>query len=180
MNHVFLYAVPTNQTRDARIAEIAAVRIPGFGPYRKEHVQETFHETNANENFLSELYSRIVTPEPFVIVSYSREITKALLRIENEKTGSEDKFLGRAWIDVYDLSWPLLVSGQVKSRTIEELAKHFGVTNRTHWDAADIVTALLQIYGSMMRRYMTALKGERMMRDAGGETLAELRSMWGF
>lgn len=180
MNHVFIYALPTSQDKGARIAEIAAVRAKGFGPYRKDSVQATFHDTNENAKLLSTMYESMVTPEPFVLVSYNREITRALLRIEQEKSGTEDKFYGRAWLDVSDLSWPLLVSGQVPSRTIETLSKHFGVTIGSHSDSADIVTALLQIYGSMMRRYATALKGESMVREAGGSTLEGLRNIIGF
>lgn len=180
MNHVFIYALPTSQEKDARISEISAVRVSGFGPYRKAHIQTAYTDTNVNAKLMKELYARIVTPEPFVLVSYSKEITRALLRIENEKTGSEDKFAGRSWLDVNDLAWPLVVSGQLHSRTLEALAAHFGVMLTTHSDSSDIVTALLSIYGSMMTRYNTALKGESMLREAGGETLQGLRNMLGF
>lgn len=180
MIHIFIYAQSTSSGKDARISEIAAVRVPGFGPYKKEHVQATFHDTNANPRLLQDLYACMVTSDPFVLVSYNREVTRALLRIENEKTQTEDKFLGRAWLDVSDLSWPLLVSGQVASRNIETLSKHFGVAIGSHSDSADMVTALLQIYGSMMRRYATALKGESMVREVGGASLANLRDIVGF
>lgn len=180
MNHVFIYAQPTSQEKNARMAEVAAVRISGFGPYKRSQVQCTFHETNANPRLLEELYDAIVTPEPFVFVTHSKEITKGLLRIEAEKLGQSDKFFSRVWLDVNDLAWPLLVSGQVKGRTIETLAKHFGVSLGDHSDSADIVEGLLQVYGLMMTRYNTALKGESMVREAGGETLAGLRNMMGF
>lgn len=180
MNHVFLYALPTSQEKGARISEISAVRVSGFGPYRKAHIQMTYSDTNVNTQMMKELYERMVTPEPFVLVSYQKEITRALLRIENEKTGSVDRFIGRSWLDVNDLAWPLVVSGQLKSRTLEALAAHFGVMLSAHSDSGDIVTALLSIYGSMMTRYNTALKGESMLREAGGETLQGLRNMLGF
>ena len=180
MNHVFIYALPTSTGKDARMAEIAAVRVSGFGPYRRTMVQKTFHDTNVNQNLVADLYRDIVTPEPYVLVTYSKEVTKALLRIENDKNGLEDKFHGRAWVDVHDLSWPLLVSGQVASRTLEALSAHFGVTIDKHSDSGDIVQALLQVYGLMMVRYNTALRGESMMREAGGETLAGIRNMIGF
>jgi len=181
MHHIFIYALPTSQEKDARISEIAAVRVPGFGPYKKTHIQEAFFDTSSNVNLLNELYSRLIpNADPFIMVSYSKEVTRALLRIETEKRGIEDKFSGRAWLDIGDLAWPLLVSGQIKSRSIEALASHFEITVKADMDSADTVTALLQIYGNMLRRYSTALKGESMLREAGGETLAGLREIIGF
>lgn len=186
MNHVFIYALPTSQSKDARMMEISAVRVPGFGPYNRKLIQETFMghvERDYDRNpkaLLSQLYKSIITPEPYVLISYNNEVTKALLRIENEKAGLEDCFQGRAWIDVNALAWPMLVSGQVTGRNLEKLSSHFGVTIGKHSDSADVVTALLQIYGFMMRRYKTALHGESVIREAGGETLSQLRNIIGF
>lgn len=180
MNHIFIYALPTSQEKDARILEIAAARVSGFGPYRKTHIQVAYSDTNSNPDMMKTFYSRIFTSEPFVLVSFQKEITRALLRIENEKLGLEDKFSGRSWLDVSDLAWPLVVSGQLKSRTLEALSTHFGVMLGTNPDSGDVVTTLLSVYGGMMRRYNTALKGESMLREVGGETLQNVRDMLGF
>lgn len=182
MNHVFIYAQPTSQEKDARIAEISAVRVSGFGPYRKHNIQKAYRDTNVNPPLLNDLYTEIITPEPYILVSYQKEVTRALLRNENEKIGTDDKFFGRSWLDINDLAWPLLVSGLIKSRTLEALAAFFRVevVLGSNSDTGDIVEALLKIYGSMMRQYNTALKGESIVREAGGETLQSLRDMIGF
>lgn len=180
MNHVFIYAQSTSNEKNARMAEIAAVRVSNFGPYKRADVQESFFENNTNDRFLDDLYERIITPEPYVLVSYSKEIVKTLLKIEHEHRKTDDKFHGRAWLDLNDLVWPLVVSGQIPNRKLETLSSHFGVSIGNHSDSSDVVVALMQIYGSLMRRYLTALKGESMIREAGGETLANLRTIIGF
>lgn len=181
MHHVFVSAVSTTTNKDARIAQMSAVIASGFGPYRKQSIERTYTETNTNPKLLSDFFE-FLPLQPYVLVSHT-EVTRALIRKEIESTGLQQQsavFASRSWIDVHCLAWPLLVSGQVAKRDIETLSKHFDIPLGTDSDTADIVTAMLQIYGSIMRRYSTALKGEGIVREVGGPTLAGLRQIIGF
>lgn len=180
MNHIFIYAIPTSQEKGARIADIAAVLVNGFGPYKKQHVLKTFRGTQNDKQLLHMLYENIYVSKPFVLISFQKEITKALLRNEhNENLNVEDKFLGRAWIDLHDLAWPFVISGQLNNRSLEALAKFFSV-NLESDDAAGYVAVIMEIYGFMIRRYMTAIKGESVLREIGGESLQNFRNILGF
>lgn len=181
MNHVFICALPTSQEKDARASEIAAIRVHGFGPYTRKSVEKAFRVSlEGSKTLLADLYKEIVTVNPFVLVTDS-EITRSLVRIENERCKLNDAFTGRAWLDIGQLAWPFVATGQIQTRTLVGLAKHFGVKwNTASNDSADKCTALMQVYGHMMRRYSTALKGEGFLREAGGESLEEFRKIIGF
>lgn len=184
MDHIFIYALPTDQSKSARLSEISAVRAPGFGPYHPSKVQHAFTSrvtpAITADAILRNLYSQIDDKKPCVLVSYNAEITKSLIRIEHDAHTLSDPFATRAWIDLKQLAWPMLITGQIADRGIATLATHFGVTLPTIPDSADVCSATLQIYGLMMRRYQTALKGESFVRDAGGESLQGLREMLKF
>lgn len=183
MDHIFLYALPTNNGKEARMMEIAAVRASGFGPYVKTDIIKAFTDTTKDNptELLRKLKKEIVTDKPFVVVSHNNEITKGLLRIEFDKTGLDDIFAGRAWIDVNQLVWPLMANGVIKSRSLDALVKYFGITTGLVIDSADTCQAIVLCYGAIMRRYRTALAGEDFVREAvGGETLDSIRKIVGF
>lgn len=182
MDHIFVYARPTDNTKDARISEISAVRFAGYGPYKKSDAREAFtgKAEDDSKGLLAEMRERILPGNPFVVVSYCNEITRSLLRIEYEKCGVDDMFAGRAWIDIQQLAWPLVAGGLIKTRQIAELAKHFGVSIDDSSKTTEMCSVIVQVYGAMMRRYRTALQGESWMREAGGETLENFRKIIGF
>ncbi len=181
MNHVFICASPTSQEKDARASEIAAIRVNGFGPYTRKSVEKAFKVSlTESKTLLSDLYKEIVTTSPFVLVTDS-EVTRSLVRIENERCKLTDAFAGRAWFDIGQLAWPFVATKQVSGRALLALATHFGVRcEGKTFDAADRCTTLMQVYGHMMRRYSTALRGEGFFREAGGESLEEFRKIVGF
>jgi len=181
MDHIFIYALPTNNTKEARILEISAVRAEGFA-CRKQDMRETFtgkSESNSRK-LLSDMREKIYTSNPFVVVSYCSEITRTLLRNEYANSGLEDMFAGRAWIDINQLAWPLAAGRFIQSRTLDSLCKHFKITLEPQADSADICVAMIQIYRGMMQRYRTALSGEEAIREVGGETLENVRKIMGF
>lgn len=191
MIHVFLYALPTNNSKDARIAELAAVRVKGFGPYKKTDIEKAYHGVASEQSvgvssLLDAVKTQVLPPAgPYILVSYS-EITRALIRLEYDRLKLDNPLATRAWTDIYQLVWPLLATNQIQARSIAALSKHFGVTYEAKkgysddGDSADTCTALIQIYGALMRRYRTALAGESVLRDIGGESLEGLRNMMGF
>lgn len=184
MDHIFVYAKPDKTW----ISELSAVRTDGqIGQTTKRHVIAAFTSPiDSNCNFkgaIGMLRNSLLNKQSdkYVVITYLSEVTRAILKSECEKIGEKEEiFAGRAWIDIAQLAWPLAANGMIKSRSIENLAKHFRVSFESKDDTADVCTAIVAIYGHMMRRYHTALAGEEIMRDVGGDTLENIRKMVGF
>ncbi len=103
----------------------------------------------------------------YVVVTHHVDLVRPFLK---------DMFVGRAWIDTAQLAWPMIANGQLSGRDLETLAKHFKVSHEESGVSAvgDCATVML-VYWALMARYKTALTGEELLRNAGGDTLASVR-----
>ena len=210
MDHIFLsIACSSFNMKEAEIIEIAAVRTIGLvGPINKKtsilaaftskvtpkksvssdarkianYNEIEWKESIPFESAISAFRDTILRyDEKYVIITHLSDIVRPLLRAEVERIGKkEELFSGRAWVDVAQLAWPLTFNHMIKSRSLEALSAHFGVTLEPNQSSADNCTALLNVYNHMMRRYSTALAGEEAVREFGGETLQNIRNMIGF
>jgi len=187
VDHVFIYVRPFSlESKNSSIAEISCVRTNGqVGQTTKRNVIAAFSTKIDDEysfkNAVTNIKKNVVgDSDKFVVVTYLSDYVHTLVRNECRKIEVEELFLGRSWIDVAQLAWPLVSNGMIESRTIEVLSKHFGIKLLDKEDTADICTAIVGVYGYMMRRYKTALAGEEVIRDIGGETLDSIRKMVGF
>lgn len=182
MDHVFVYAAFVSKNNNARITEISAIRTNRLGMLNTKSVVSAF-TSKVEEDFKRVLLnfkdSILCGSDKVVVVSHLVEIQKPLLRSECERINEPELFSGRTWIDVSQLAWPLHCNGMINSRSVEDLSKYHGIKYQPT-DTASTCTAIGEIYGHMMRRYKTALTGEEIMRDVGGETLENLRKIVGF
>lgn len=209
MDHLFFIAAPSSfLLKEAEAIELAGVRTTGrldakgnsiLAAYttrirpdgkvsaeaRNEGNYEESGWTNAPSfvEAIAEIKSNLIAPfsHHYVVVAYRAEFVRPMLRNQCEKAGmTEEVFPGRSWLDIGQLAWPLSYAEQLETRTIRALADHFGIKIRSESDAADVCTAMVNVYGAMMRRYHTALTGEKAVRELGGETLQGLRRIIGF
>jgi len=176
MDHIFITIIGDK----GKITEIAGVRTNGdIGEIKKRSVKNAY--TASNDEFTFQQMAKgfkenlIKEDNKYIVVTHDVYVTRTLLA--NEK---EDLFPGRTWVDIAQLAWPLVFNRTIPNRTLELIAKHFGVTVELSKGAAETCTALLKIYGRLMQRYSTALSGEEAIREMGGETLENIRRLVGF
>jgi hypothetical protein len=115
-----------------------------------------------------------------IIVGHSADGHRAALRLAQDGLGKAEFFAGRAWACTSHMAWPLVYAGIVPSRSLEAVAKYFGVVNKAPNTTQGNVVACLETYWAMMRRYRTALTAENFIDTMGGDTVKHFRSMFGF
>jgi hypothetical protein len=173
MDNVFL-------TANADLTEIAGIRTNGkIGVLTQKSVLSAFtSKVNGNlPEIVNALKTKLETDdEQFIIIAMHGE----LIRNGIKKETKLPFFPTRIWVDVSQLTWPLLFNRQIPNRTLDILAQHFNIPIKPIRDSADECTVLAQIYGQIMQRYSTALAGEETLREIGGETLDGIRKIVGF
>jgi hypothetical protein len=195
MDLLFVCAKPSSsRLKNASLVEIAGVRTNGqIGTIGKSSIRAAFtskirlqgEEQSEHSPFIEVLRQfklRLLDSyeDRYAVVAYHSDILRPILRNECARAGeTEELFAGRAWLDISILAWPMADSGLISLRSVEALANHFGVPLEST-DPPDVCTAMVSVYGRMMRRYRTALTGESMLREVGGETLEGIRKIVGF
>lgn len=208
MDHIFLCIRYTSHEVHPEVTEIAAVRTNGYFSAVRPNtaiaafttkvqpkvchidIQEGEKHYNVLEwknapdfrvaiNQLKKSILRESFSHKYVVVTQYLEITKSILRRDCQSVGEELFPSERAWLDINQLVWPLVVNHLIDNRKLETLAQYLNIPYQ-NTDTADVCSVLVHVYNALMRRYKTALIGEEAMRDFGGETLQKLRDMVGF
>src|SRR5216684_202726 len=121
MNHLFLYARPDYNKSGAKIAEISGIRTDGFGPYQRKNILKAFTiARDDTDNVILELNKHLLSTfnEKYIVVSYSNDILRALVRNEYLSMNVLDDMLSRVWLDLRQLTWPLVVNNMIPNLDI--------------------------------------------------------------
>jgi hypothetical protein len=190
LDHIFIdLAVSDPDPNKGEILALAVVRTDYKGK-----VLKAFSETiSTSDEFderrfktvigrMQELILAKTFEMSYIVVAYGGD-DRRFLRSSWERIAHDEAevFPRRAWLDVQQLAWPLIFNDMMSDRTLDSLCVQFGISR----DASTVDTAmgdceaLVRIYWAMMTRYRGALKGEEMVRQAGGETLAKVRKVVG-
>ena len=185
MDHIFVYASSDSKNPDkACITSISAIRASGFGPYTKRSIKAAFTslvDTNFSDVYAALKKSILHDDDKYVVVSHTNEIQRTLLTNNCDGNDLERLFVGRVWIDIAQLAWPVIAMGMIRSRSIADLGKYYGLHfNINEEDTSVIATAITEIYSHMLRRYKAGLVGEEAIRDFGGEALENIRKVIGW
>jgi hypothetical protein len=113
-----------------------------------------------------------------VLVVINNSEAKTLLRHETEIINQQEFFLGRLWIDLGQIAWPLIYSKVIGDKSLKTLAEFYQVPCELG-DTAGNVACISRIYFTMMQRYKTALVAENAVSDLGGEAFKDFRNMFG-
>lgn len=61
------------------------------------------------------------------------------------------------WIDLADIAWPLVLSGQLESRSLDCLSKHYGVQNKAPHTALGDTEVTREIYYKLTQQLLASL-----------------------
>lgn len=177
MDHVF-FALHAGKSVD-RDGEMAVVRTNGQGKITATFA-DAWSPSQPFENVILGLRGNILPnhfAEKFVVVAHFAEVHRTALAA---RCGDAPvPFAGRAWIDTSQLAWPLVMAGLVASRSLDVVARHFGISNDAPGTAQGEAATVLSTYWQLVRRFKTALTAEDMLHSAGGEKLDSIRKLIG-
>jgi DNA polymerase III alpha subunit (gram-positive type) len=105
--------------------------------------------------------------EKYIVVAHFADFDRAFIREACKSINVEDPFIGRAWLDTAQIAWPLVHSGALASRSLDSLARFFGVVNERPHTAMGDVETLMRTYWIMIRRMSGSVAvGETAIRMA--------------
>lgn len=105
-------------------------------------------------------------PDNIIVVCYFIEYAWTAYHKLVRENNLQDYLTGRAWIDIAQLSWPLMHKEIIPSRNIKTVAQYYGVDAN-----GEQLKMMVDIYFRTMRRYDLATQVESGVRRFGGSTL---------
>jgi len=113
----------------------------------------------------------------YMVVATHAEVDRSFLKnYTEEKT---EVFSRKPWLDILALAWPLCFLDMISDRSFDSLCKHFKVENTAVDTATGDCEALVRVYWALIKRYRTALGGEEILREIGGNPLENFRKIVG-
>lgn len=204
-DHVFIdVAVTHPNPRIGQVIAIAAVRTDRKGmllasysdriiPTSELSDEEIDHCPNgyifSKEGFSFQQVAKALIKsilEPFdksyYVIAVDAATDKEFLKEGWKKNGCKQpaKLLTNRWLDVLQVSWPLVHSDMIPDASFDSLCTHFQIVNPAPDTATGDCEALVKVYWAMMNRFRAALTGEEVIRQAGGKPLAIIRNIVGF
>jgi hypothetical protein len=117
------------------------------------------------------------TPFPAGVIAISSHAKLYQSLCSETKYGILSALNGKPWFDLTELAWPLRFHDMVSGGDLDTLAKFFELQGNE--DVMSRCETLTAVYWQLMQRYGSALKGEAVVRELGGQKLANVRKFLG-
>ena len=175
MDHLFIECLLDGE----EVSDIAAVRATADKTVRATYSEKILTRSFADgvplDTALAAMKAKLCPPtfpSTFVLVSHkaSPPLIKAVPNV----------FAECGWVYLNQMAWPLVWAQVVSAVNLEELAKAHKVGVEALESATGRVTATMNVYFAMMRRYKTALQVEETMTHLGGQALKSARDLLNF
>lgn len=193
MDSIFFHTTYKGHGSKAQIKEISVIRANDASNVIASHTElllnpTTFEQEKLPANALGAIRDSMLQEkfdkQYYVVVFH--DIHKQLLRslegeISTGTTTPEELFKDRMWIDLMQITFPMVIKDRIQDRSLKGLIAHFGLSGYTGCSSAqEDVSYLLRVYQRVMSRYSAALSMESTARDLGGEKYDMLKTLFGF
>lgn len=194
MDSIYFHTTYKGHGAKAQIKEISVIRSGEGGNVIASHTELLLHPTS-NEpetdpiKALGNIRDKMLQPsfaKHYYVVIFHDVHKQLLLALESQIALGEGNipdrlFADRMWVDLTQVTWPLVASRQLTDRSLKGLIEHFKIEGYTGCNSAqEDVSYLLRVYIAAMKRIAGGLKMEEAARDIGGEKFDMLRSFLGF
>ena len=169
MHHIFISLVIV----DDEMIGMAVVRTNERGTVLKAYADKV-SDDKSFEKICDNVYKDFVHmyDESYVVIT---EVSETYEYFKKNKI----TLFEAPWLNMSQLAWPLVFSGVLPGRSLDQVAGYFGIKNNNPDTATGNCEYLTRVYWTMMRNMRLAIIAEEGMRDYGGKIIANVRSIIG-
>lgn len=171
---------------DGKTGEISAIRTNDEGKHIAAYsdaftIQDDDKERVSFKTAINGFESIVLKgrSERFVVVCHFMEYARTALHSLIKEKGISDPFVGRSWVDIGQLAWPLFYEQMITDRNIATLARYYGIDDPNAGTSDKRCYLISEIYFRMMRRYAIAQRVESGVRGVGGNLVEKVLTRFG-